>query len=120
MADTPALMSHAARIQDAILVRHVPIISREPGNSMTPILKSRQPCLLSPIDRALKKGDIVFAKVKGNWYTHRILQVGDDGRVLIGNNHGHENGWTSRVVALARPLTEAEVKYAKECGVESA
>ena len=44
------------------------------GNSMTPILKSRQPVICVPLEETtvLKKGDIVFCKVKGNYYLHKI------------------------------------------------
>lgn len=41
---------------------------------MTPILKSRQPVICVPLEETtvLKKGDIVFYKVKGNYYLHKI------------------------------------------------
>ena len=56
------------------------IVSREPGNSMEPILKSREPVILVPIKDeeeiySLKEGDIVFAKVHGNCYTHKVYAV---------------------------------------------
>lgn len=69
------------------------------GNSMTPILKSKQPVLCTPIteDMILKKNDIVFCKVKGNHYLHKIHGIrGDNEQFLIGNNHGHMNGWINR------------------------
>ena len=79
------------------------VLNREPGNSMVPILRSRQLVRLRPVDRPLKRGDIVYAKVRGRFYTHLVHAVGQDGRVLIGNNHGHMNGWTRDVIALAEP-----------------
>lgn len=73
------------------------IISKEPGNSMTPILKSRQPVRLAPVKlEDVKVGDIVFCKVKGNYYTHLVKAVGVRG-CQIGNNHGRINGWTKQV-----------------------
>ena len=52
------------------------IISREPGNSMTPILKSRQPVLLVPVNlEDVNVGDIVYCKVKGHFYTHLVKAV---------------------------------------------
>lgn len=65
---------------------------------MTPRIKSRQlvtiePCALED----LRAGDVAYCKVKGNFYLHLVKQIGDDGRVLIGNNHGHLNGWTRQV-----------------------
>ena len=69
------------------------------GNSMTPILKSRQPVICSPItdETILKKGDVVFCKVRGNHYLHKIHAVkGKNEEFLIGNNHGRMNGWAKR------------------------
>jgi hypothetical protein len=72
------------------------VVHREGGNSMTPIIRSREPVLLAWCEPAdLKKGDIVFCKVRGNFYTHKILGVKTaKGERLfqIGNNHGHVNG----------------------------
>ncbi|WQJ53464.1 MAG: hypothetical protein [Wendovervirus sonii] len=69
------------------------------GNSMTPILKSRQPVICCPVteDTVLKKRDIVMCKVKGHYYLHLIHAIKADGQMfLIGNNHGHMNGWVGR------------------------
>lgn len=67
----------------------------EGGNSMTPIIKSKQPVDLMPVDTSkLKKNDIVLVKVKGNIYTHKVLGF-RKGQVQIGNNHGGVNGWTN-------------------------
>lgn len=71
---------------------------RPHGNSMTPRIKSGQlvtvvPCKIDDIT----PGDVVFSKVKGNYYLHLVRQKGEDGRVLISNNHGHSNGWTRTV-----------------------
>ena len=69
------------------------------GNSMTPILKSRQPVIYVPLEETtiLKKGDIVFCKAKGNYYLHKIHGIkGKNEQFLIGNNHGHMNGIVNR------------------------
>lgn len=71
------------------------------GQSMTPILKSKQEVICDPIkdDTTLKKRDIVLCKVKGNYYLHLIHAIkgnDDNAQYLIGNNHGHMNGWISR------------------------
>jgi hypothetical protein len=68
---------------------------KEGGNSMTPLLKSRQPVDIRPVDRDLEVGDIVFAKVKGRYFMHLITAI-DGERVQISNNHGHVNGWTKK------------------------
>lgn len=68
------------------------------GNSITPILKSRQPVIVKPIkeDTILSKKDIVFCKVRGNYYLHLIHGIRNDSQFLIGNNHGHMNGWINK------------------------
>lgn len=67
---------------------------KEGGNSMRPLIKHREPVRLEPVDTSkLEKGDMVFVKVKGKIYTHKVLALKDD-KVMIGNNHGGVNGWT--------------------------
>lgn len=67
------------------------------GNSMTPILKSRQAVMCDPVteETDLKKRDIVLCKVNGYYYLHLIWSIKGD-QYLIGNNHGHANGWITR------------------------
>ena len=67
---------------------------REGGNSMVPLIASRQPVTIAPVDHSkLERGDMVFVKVKGKVYTHKILGL-RKGQVQIGNNRGGVNGWT--------------------------
>lgn len=74
------------------------IISKEPGNSMLPLLKSKQPVRLAPICwEDCEVGDIVFCKVRGNVFTHLVKGKSDKRGLLIGNNHGRINGWTKSV-----------------------
>lgn len=80
------------------------IISREPGNSMTPKLKSREPVILEPVNGkwdGFEKGDIAYIKIHGNYYTHLVHGVDPEKGLLIGNNHGHVQGWTKKVYAKA-------------------
>lgn len=67
------------------------------GNSMTPILKSRQAVICEPVtdETVLSKKDIVLCKVNGRFYLHLIHAIKGD-TFLIGNNHGHMNGWTPK------------------------
>lgn len=67
------------------------------GQSMIPIIKSGQKCEISPVidDTVLDKGDIVFVKVNGHFYLHKISAIKGE-RFQISNNHGHVNGWTER------------------------
>ena len=80
-----------------------PIISREPGNSMTPLIKSREPVMLAPVKNwyGFKKGDIAYVKIHGNYYTHLVHEVDPEKGLLMGNNHGHIQGWTKKVYAKA-------------------
>lgn len=67
------------------------------GQSMTPILKSGQPVIVEPLkqDAKLEKNDIVFCKVNGHFYLHKISAVKNKS-YQISNNHGHVNGTVSR------------------------
>ena len=68
------------------------------GQSMTPILKSGQPVIVTPVteDTLLEKNDIVFCKVNGHFYLHKISAIKNNKTYQISNNHGHVNGWISR------------------------
>ena len=77
------------------LKRGQTISFRPHGNSMTPRIMSGQLITVAPIDGELKKGDIVFCKVKGSYYTHLLSAIQGE-RYQISNNHGHVNGWVGR------------------------
>ena len=68
------------------------------GNSMLPLLKSRQAVICEPItdDTTLRKRDIVLCKVRGRHYLHLIHGIRNGNEYLIGNNRGHMNGWIRR------------------------
>lgn len=68
------------------------------GQSMTPILKSGQPVIVAPVtaETVLKKNSVVFCKVGGNYYLHKITAVKNGNTFQISNNHGHSNGWCSK------------------------
>lgn len=95
------------------------IISKEPGNSMEPILHSREPVILTPmtLDEALKylrPGDICLSKFRGTLYTHKVYALDEKRGVKIGNNHGHENGWTKQVYAKAHLIPRDKQGNLKE------
>ena len=65
---------------------------------MVPLIKSNQEHVLEPVSiEDVKPGDIVYCKVKGNWYTHLVKAVDEKKGLLIGNNKGGINGWTKAV-----------------------
>ena len=67
------------------------------GNSMTPILQNAT-LNFYEVKTEYEVGDIVFCKVKGRYIdSHLITKKSHDGRYLISNNHGHDNGWTRTV-----------------------
>ena len=48
-------------------------VTSEKGNSMSPIIKSGQDHKLAPVKlEDVSVGDIVYCKVKGNFYTHLV------------------------------------------------
>lgn len=65
------------------------------GNSMTPLIKSGSKLILRKTND-YQVGDVVFCKVKGNFYIHKITKKSND-KYLISNNKGHDNGWTDKV-----------------------
>lgn len=73
-------------------------ITSEKGNSMVPLIKSGQDHRLEPTTwEQCEEGDIVYCKVKGNFYTHLVKSKNEDRGLLIGNNRGGINGWTKQV-----------------------
>lgn len=73
-------------------------ITSEKGNSMVPLLKSGQDHKLAPATwEEVSPEDIVYCKVKGNYYTHLVIAKNNDKGCLIGNNKGGINGWTKNV-----------------------
>ena len=73
-------------------------ITSEKGNSMVPLIRSGQDHKLAPaIWEDCEKGDIVYCKVNGKFYTHLIKAKDEVKGVLIGNNKGRINGWTRQV-----------------------
>lgn len=73
-------------------------ITSEKGNSMAPLLKSGQDHKLAPAKwEDVEVDDIVYCKVKGNFYTHLVKAKNQDKGCQIGNNKGGINGWTKSV-----------------------
>lgn len=67
------------------------------GNSMTPVLKKPSTCAPVTDETIIEKKDIVLAKARGHYYLHFVHGIKGNGEeFLIGNNHGHMNGWVSR------------------------
>lgn len=68
------------------------------GNSMTPKISSGDQVVVKQVSiKAYRVGDIVYAKVKGNYYLH-LLSAMDNfktERFQISNNHGYVNGWVT-------------------------
>ncbi len=80
------------------LAKGQPIVACEKGNSMVPLIKSGQNHELTPCTwQDVMPDNIVFCKVKGNYYTHLVLSKDWNRGVLIGNAKGRINGWTKQV-----------------------
>lgn len=73
------------------------------GNSMSPRIMSGDKVRVKKVTdvRALRVGDAVYAKVKGNYYLHLLTAIDTspgepyNWRFQDSNNHGHVNGWCS-------------------------
>lgn len=67
------------------------------GSSMTPILETGGLMTFQKQD-SYEVGDIVFSKVKGRYIDcHKITKKDSEGRFMISNNHGFDNGWTKTI-----------------------
>lgn len=67
------------------------------GNSMTPLIYTKSK-LTFRATNDYQVGDVVMCKVNGRMIdAHKITKIDSSGRFMIANNHGHENGWASRV-----------------------
>lgn len=76
------------------------------GNSMMPIIKSGSLLTFKTADE-YEIGDIVFCKVKGRWIdAHKITKKDANGRFMIANNHGFENGWTTQIFGKVVDIEE--------------
>jgi hypothetical protein len=68
---------------------------RPHGNSMVGIISSGDLVTVEPIQgEDVEVGSVVLCKVKGSEYLH-LVKATKNGMVLIGNNRGGVNGWTS-------------------------
>ncbi|MGW4890823.1 S26 family signal peptidase [Kitasatospora sp. NPDC004240] len=87
-----ALDAVAARVAGGATVEF-----RPSGSSMVPLIRSKQPVVVAPVDPALLEvGDIVLARVSGTVYLHLVSSVDPARRrVQISNNRGRVNGWTN-------------------------
>ena len=72
---------------------------RPVGNSMTPRIKSKQLVTVSPDITNIQVNDIVLCKVRGNILVHLVSAIQGD-RYQISNNHGHVNGWTTKIYGV--------------------
>lgn len=69
------------------------------GQSMHPFIPNGTRCIIAPVtdETKLEKGMAVFCKIGQGYLLHKIRAFRHGGRlVLIGNNHGHIDGWTAR------------------------
>ena len=66
------------------------------GQSMTPIIKSGTLLTFEKFDE-YEVGDIVFCKCSGRFIDAHKITKKDNGRYLISNNHGWDNGWTRTI-----------------------
>ena len=71
----------------ACVNRHESVTILLKGNSMRPLLKSGvSKVKLSPIDRALRVGDVVLFRCCGRWLLHRIVKIEGEVITIQGDN----------------------------------
>jgi len=83
------------RVQDALSAGQTPSM-KVFGHSMTPIIKSGTLLTFQRFDE-YEVGDIVFCRCKGKFIDAHKITKKDNGRYMISNNHGWDNGWTRTI-----------------------
>jgi len=69
------------------------------GRSMVPLIESGS-VLTFRVTDDYQVGDVVFSIVKGKPIAaHKITKIDANGRCMIANNRGRENGWASKIYA---------------------
>ncbi len=79
---------------------------RPSGHSMTGRVNHKDLVVVAPLEECeeIEKGDIVLCKVKGSEYLHLVKKIGADGRYLIVNNKGRENGWINSTAIFGKMI----------------
>ena len=86
-----------SKIKMEKLQRGETFVTSESGNSMVPLIHSKQKHKLAPADfDSVKVGDIVFCRIGRKFFTHLVTAKGEKG-CQISNNHGYVNGWTKNI-----------------------
>ena len=86
----------------------------EYGESMYPILKSGEYCILTPIKNLsdVNVGDAVFCNVNGYYMTHMVIlkseSAYDKPKFLIGDTRFNFYGWTDEIFAKAKGTDKLE------------
>jgi SOS-response transcriptional repressor LexA len=92
-----APMKRYERVMAALEDGQEPVM-RVFGNSMRPIIKTKSKLTFKKTDD-YQVGDVVMARVKGRIIeAHKITRIDGNGRCMISNNHGYENGWASQIL----------------------
>jgi hypothetical protein len=84
------------------LERGEEVTVRPRGGSMRGRIEDGQRVTLGPVDpETVETGDVVLVRWKGGVLLH-LVKAATKERVLIGNNVGRINGWTSRKAVVGR------------------
>ena len=94
------------------------------GHSMMPLIRSGSSLTFRKTDD-YQVGDVVLSKVNGRFIdAHQITRIDAEGRFLISNNKGHDNGWTrkiyGRVIAINKepfgrsPTKKSDIKRSED------
>lgn len=79
-----------------VLIEKGEVTFKPHGNSMTPKIESGDEVIVKRVD-SYQVSDIVYAKVKSNYYLHLLSAIDESqDRYQISNNHGYVNGWVKR------------------------
>ena len=101
------VVNNAGEALDALMEGET-VARFEYGDSMMPMLKSGEYCILHPVTNPNKVniGDAVFCNVEGYIMTHLVINKStahtDKPYFLIGDTNMNIYGWTSEIYAIAK------------------
>ena len=90
------------------LMRGHKVYHWEAGDSMTPILRNMEYCLLEPVSSLddVKVGDAVFCRLNNVFMVHMVTMISDSAKAgkwfQISSTGGRIYGWTQEVFAIAK------------------
>ena len=96
----------------ADLAQGRPTTCKPSGNSMIPLIYSKDEVLIYPVEeKDIEVGDVLLCKVRGNVLLHKVHSIklkGDKRIFTISNNKGFVNGTASKVYGRLQSILDGK------------